>query len=197
MTIILTTEELERVTGYKTPKRQVQELHRQGFYLGLLRPGFLHQSDISRVPVSNPCQLLIRSDAPSEYDTGGRGVLTDGAVGSAGEAGGHTVELCAQPVSISPSVSSIGSLSFCTLFGSFDCIIFRPLHFDRVVKRLLIRAGKCRSVLRLDACNLLPIPPFLRLPASSKSQSPGNDCGSCVGVEAGYHRQPFHQVSIM
>ena len=32
MTIILTTEELERVTGYKTPKRQVQELHRQGFY---------------------------------------------------------------------------------------------------------------------------------------------------------------------
>ena len=37
MTIILTTEELERVTGYKTPKRQVQELHRQGFYLGRLR----------------------------------------------------------------------------------------------------------------------------------------------------------------
>ena len=32
MTIILTTEELERVTGDKTPKRQVQELHRQGFY---------------------------------------------------------------------------------------------------------------------------------------------------------------------
>ena len=32
MTIILTTDELERVTGYKTPKRQVQELHRQGFY---------------------------------------------------------------------------------------------------------------------------------------------------------------------
>ena len=29
MTIILTTEELESVTGYKTPKRQVQELHRQ------------------------------------------------------------------------------------------------------------------------------------------------------------------------
>lgn len=32
MTIILDAEELERVTGYKTPKRQVQELHRQGFY---------------------------------------------------------------------------------------------------------------------------------------------------------------------
>ena len=29
MTIILTTDELERVTGYKKPKRQVQELHRQ------------------------------------------------------------------------------------------------------------------------------------------------------------------------
>ena len=38
MTIILTTEELERVTGHKTPKRQVQELHRQGVYLGRLRP---------------------------------------------------------------------------------------------------------------------------------------------------------------
>ena len=32
MTIILTTDELERVTGYKTHKRQMQELHRQGFY---------------------------------------------------------------------------------------------------------------------------------------------------------------------
>ena len=32
MTIILTTDELERVTGYKTHKRQVKELHRQGFY---------------------------------------------------------------------------------------------------------------------------------------------------------------------
>ena len=29
MTIILTTDELERVTGYKTPKRQLAELHRQ------------------------------------------------------------------------------------------------------------------------------------------------------------------------
>ena len=29
MTIILTTEELERVTGYKTPKRQVKELPKQ------------------------------------------------------------------------------------------------------------------------------------------------------------------------
>ena len=28
MTIILTTDELERVTGYKTHKRQVKELHR-------------------------------------------------------------------------------------------------------------------------------------------------------------------------
>lgn len=32
MTIILDADELERVTGYKTPKRQVKELHRQGFY---------------------------------------------------------------------------------------------------------------------------------------------------------------------
>ena len=32
MTIILTSEELERVTGYKTLKRQEKELHRQGFY---------------------------------------------------------------------------------------------------------------------------------------------------------------------
>lgn len=29
MTIILDAEELERVTGYKTPKRQVQELPKQ------------------------------------------------------------------------------------------------------------------------------------------------------------------------
>ena len=29
MTIILTTDELERVTGYKTPKRQVKELPKQ------------------------------------------------------------------------------------------------------------------------------------------------------------------------
>lgn len=28
----MTPEELERVTGYKTPKRQEKELHRQGFY---------------------------------------------------------------------------------------------------------------------------------------------------------------------
>lgn len=32
MTIILDADELERVTGYKTPKRQVKELRRQGFY---------------------------------------------------------------------------------------------------------------------------------------------------------------------
>lgn len=32
MSIILDTDELERVTGYKTPKRQVKELHRRGFY---------------------------------------------------------------------------------------------------------------------------------------------------------------------
>ena len=32
MTIILDSDELERVTGYKTHKRQVKELHRQGFY---------------------------------------------------------------------------------------------------------------------------------------------------------------------
>ena len=32
MTIILDADELERVTGYKTPKRQEKELHRQGFY---------------------------------------------------------------------------------------------------------------------------------------------------------------------
>ena len=29
MTIILNNEELERVTGYKTPKRQVKELPKQ------------------------------------------------------------------------------------------------------------------------------------------------------------------------
>ena len=29
MTIILDADELERVTGYKTPKRQVQELQKQ------------------------------------------------------------------------------------------------------------------------------------------------------------------------
>lgn len=32
MTIILDAEELESVTGYKTPRRQVKELHRRGFY---------------------------------------------------------------------------------------------------------------------------------------------------------------------
>ena len=32
MTIILTSDELDRVTGYRTPKRQVKELHRRGFY---------------------------------------------------------------------------------------------------------------------------------------------------------------------
>ena len=32
MTIILTSEELARVTGYRTSKRQLKELHRQGFY---------------------------------------------------------------------------------------------------------------------------------------------------------------------
>ena len=32
MNIILDAEELESVTGYKTPKRQVKELRRQGFY---------------------------------------------------------------------------------------------------------------------------------------------------------------------
>ena len=32
MTIILTTEELTGVTGYRTPKRQLEELHRHGFY---------------------------------------------------------------------------------------------------------------------------------------------------------------------
>lgn len=32
MSIILDAEELESVTGYKTPKRQLAELHRQGFY---------------------------------------------------------------------------------------------------------------------------------------------------------------------
>jgi hypothetical protein len=32
MTIILTTDEVAAVTGYRTPKRQLAELHRQGFY---------------------------------------------------------------------------------------------------------------------------------------------------------------------
>lgn len=32
MTIILTSDELAGVTGYRTPKRQLEELHRQGFY---------------------------------------------------------------------------------------------------------------------------------------------------------------------
>lgn len=32
MTIILTSEELAGVTGYRTPRRQLEELHRQGFY---------------------------------------------------------------------------------------------------------------------------------------------------------------------
>lgn len=32
MTIILTTDEVAAVTGYRTPKRQLEELHRQGFY---------------------------------------------------------------------------------------------------------------------------------------------------------------------
>ncbi len=32
MTITLNSEELENVTGYRTPKRQLKELHRQGFY---------------------------------------------------------------------------------------------------------------------------------------------------------------------
>ena len=32
MTIILNSDELEGVTGYRTPKRQLEELHRQGFY---------------------------------------------------------------------------------------------------------------------------------------------------------------------
>lgn len=33
MTIILNSDELERVTGYKTPKRQVQELQSNGAML--------------------------------------------------------------------------------------------------------------------------------------------------------------------
>lgn len=32
MTIILTSDELASVTSYRTPKRQLAELHRQGFY---------------------------------------------------------------------------------------------------------------------------------------------------------------------
>lgn len=32
MSIILTSDELAGVTGYRTPKRQLEELHRQGFY---------------------------------------------------------------------------------------------------------------------------------------------------------------------
>lgn len=32
MTIILTSDELAGVTGYRTPRRQLEELHRQGFY---------------------------------------------------------------------------------------------------------------------------------------------------------------------
>lgn len=32
MTIILDSDELADVAGYRTPKRQLKELHRQGFY---------------------------------------------------------------------------------------------------------------------------------------------------------------------
>ncbi len=32
MSIILSSDELAGVTGYRTPKRQLDELHRQGFY---------------------------------------------------------------------------------------------------------------------------------------------------------------------
>jgi len=32
MTIILTSDELDDLSGYRKPKRQLAELHRQGFY---------------------------------------------------------------------------------------------------------------------------------------------------------------------
>lgn len=93
--------------------------------------------------------------------------------------------------------SSRSRVLFCTLFSSFDCFIFRPLHFDGVVQRLLIRTGKGCGVLGANAFNLRVIAPCLHLPASAEGQSTGHD-GSCrVGVEAVDHRQPFHQVSHM
>lgn len=38
MTIILTSEEVAEVTGYRRPKRQLAELHRQGFYRARIGP---------------------------------------------------------------------------------------------------------------------------------------------------------------
>ena len=46
MTIILTTDELERVTGYKTSKRQVQELH---LTAGVWLPGISHSYGRTRL----------------------------------------------------------------------------------------------------------------------------------------------------
>ena len=39
MTIILSSPELESVTGYRSPNRQVAELHRQGFYRARIGAG--------------------------------------------------------------------------------------------------------------------------------------------------------------
>ena len=38
MTIILTSDELEGVSGYRSSKRQLSELHRQGFYRARTAP---------------------------------------------------------------------------------------------------------------------------------------------------------------
>ena len=56
------------------------------------------------------------------------------------------------------------------------------------------RVCLCRGVLRLDASNLLSIPPFLRLPASSESQRTGHNRRGCVGVEAGDHCIASHSL---
>lgn len=38
MNIILSADDLETLTGYRTPKRQEKELHRRGFYRARISP---------------------------------------------------------------------------------------------------------------------------------------------------------------
>ena len=113
---------------------------------------------------------------------------------------GSALGVCAQPVSKS-KVSASDGIAHRLGRGEFIRVFRRVCSMCRFLQCGLCFVGAGgfgkfewgSGVLRLDVRNLLSIPPFLRLPANTKSQSTGHYCGGSVGVEAGDHRQPFHQ----
>ena len=160
--------------------------------------------DITCVAISFRDQLSIRRAAVVEYDSEGNGVLKDGGWGSCNEAAGGVGVLVAQAVRDTAQMVSFSAQKRFTGAGFIeDSLVLVVDGFLRTARQLgslqglLPGISRVLGALRVQAGNLAFVAPCLCLPARTEGQRASNNRCGCVGVEAGDHRQPFHQVSIM